>query len=136
MTLLCTNKNLNPLQRRFGILFSTTLIATSLLFMWSDHGARNSLAAWNVVLFLLPAVPFLTMMFLIPYYLRQEKDEFVRTLVIRALLWGFGLPMVVDTIWGFLWKVAPPDPSMPMMNVDLFCIAALFALAIQVRRYR
>jgi quinol-cytochrome oxidoreductase complex cytochrome b subunit len=132
----CANKNLNPLQRRFSVLFSTTLLATSLLFLWSDHVARKSLAPWNLSLILLPAVPFLTMMFLVPRYLRQEKDEFLRALVIRALLWGFALPMVVDTTWGFLWKIAPPDPSLPMMNVDLFCVAALFALAIQVRRYR
>jgi quinol-cytochrome oxidoreductase complex cytochrome b subunit len=133
---ICMNKNLNPLQRRFSILFSATLLATSLLFMWSDHVARSSFAAWNLLLILFPAIPFLTMMLLVPYYLRQEKDEFVRTLVIRALLWGFAVPMVVDTIWGFLWKLLPPDPGMPMMNVDLFCIVALFALAIQVRRYR
>lgn len=133
---LCVNKYLSPLQRRFRLLFLTTLLATSLLFIWSERVARNSFAAWNLLLNLLPAVPFLIMMFLIPYYLRREKDEFVRTLVIRALLWAFAVPMVVDTVWGFLWKLAPPNRSLPMLNVDLFCTGALLALAIQVRRYR
>ncbi|MGC2162789.1 MAG: hypothetical protein WA634_12820 [Silvibacterium sp.] len=133
MPLFC-RKHLNPMQRRFGLLFSTTLIATSLLFLWSYHASMHGL--WKPLFSFLPAIPFLTMMFLIPRYLMREKDEFMRTLVIRALLWGFAVPMVVDTIWGFLWKLSPPDPSLPMMNVDLFCIAALFALAIQVRRYQ
>ena len=135
MSMICI-KNFSPLQRRFRMLFITTLLATSLLFMLSDHVARNSFAAWNLLIILFPAVPFLTMMFLIPHYLRQEKDEFVRTLVIRALLWGFAVPMVVDTVWGFLWKLAPPDQALPMINVDLLCVGALFALAFQVRRYR
>jgi len=135
MPLLC-RKNLSPLQRRFGLLFSTTLIATSLLFMWSYHATEHGYASWKLLLGFLPAVPFLTMMFLIPRYLTQEKDEFLRMLVIRALLWGFAVPMVVDTIWGFLWKLAPPDTALPMMNVDLFCITALFVLAIQIRRYQ
>lgn len=132
---LCYRK-LNPMQRRFRLLFLITLFATSLLFVWSEHVARNSFATWNLLLILFPAAPFLTMMFLIPYYLRQEKDEFVRTLVIRALLWGFAVPMVVDTVWGFLWKLTSPGPSLPMMNIDLFCVAALYTLAIQVRRYQ
>lgn len=133
--LLC-NKKLNPLQRRFGLLFSSTLIVTSLLFMLSYHLTKSSLTAGTLLLIILPAIPFLAMMFLIPRYLKREKDEFIRVLVMRALLWGFAVPMVVDTIWGFLWKLRPPDQSMPMMNVDLFCIAALYALAIQVRRYQ
>ena len=134
--LFCANNRFKPLQRRFAVLFSTTLLATSLLFLWSDHMARNSFATWNLLLITFPAVPFLTMMFLIPRYLRLEKDEFVRVLVVRSLLWGFALPMVVDTIWGFFSKLWPLGSFIPMMNVDLFCITALFALAIQIRRYR
>lgn len=134
MPLFCKNKQLSPLQRNFGLLFSATLIVTSLLFLWSSHVLERGSA--HSLLGLLPAVPFLVMMFLIPRYFGREKDEFVRVLVLRALLWGFAVPMVVDTIWGFLWKLAPPDPSMPMMNVDLFCITALFALGFQIRRYQ
>jgi hypothetical protein len=73
------------------------------------------------------------MMALIPRYFAQEKDEFVRVLLIRALLWGFAVPLVIDTVWGFLW---PLNPVIPMLNVDLFCITALVALRIQGSRYR
>lgn len=132
---LC-RQNFSPLQRRFRLLFLITLFVTTLLFLLSAHLTKSSLTAGTLLIIILPAIPFLAMMFLIPRYLRQEKDEFIRALVIRALLWGFAVPMVVDTIWGFLWKLTPPGPSMPMMNVDLFCTAALYALAIQVRRYQ
>ncbi len=138
MSLFCRNKALNPMQRRFGVLFSTTLLFTALLYLLSTHAAHNgSTSPWKPAIFLLPAIPFLVMMLLIPRYLRQEKDEFVRALVMRSLLWGFAIPMLVDTIWGFLSKLWPLDTSLlPMLNIDLFCIAALLALAIQVRRYQ
>ena len=134
--MLFCKKSLSQLQRRFVLLFSTTLIATSLLFMLSYHESGSGPEAWRSLLAFLPAIPFLIMVLLVPRYLTQEKDEFMRALVVRALLWGFAVPMVIDTIWGFLWKLSPPDPAMPMMNVDLFCVTALFALAIQVRRYQ
>lgn len=138
MPLFCRNKTLNPMQRRFGLLFSTTLILTALLYLFSIHIVHpGSTPPWKPALFFLPAIPFLVMMLLIPRYLRQEKDEFVRLLVMRSLLWGFAVPMLVDTIWGFLSKLWPLDSALlPMMNVDLFCVAALFALAIQVRKYQ
>jgi len=106
--------------------------------MFSVHAVHDrSMLPWKPAIFFLPAIPFLVMMLLIPRYLRQEKDEFVRVLVMRALLWGFAVPMLVDTIWGFLSKLWPLNPILlPMMNIDLFCCAALVVLAIQARRYQ
>lgn len=129
MLLFCKDKPLNAMQRRFGLLFSLTLILTSSLF------TIGSITVKPVFVYL-AAVPFLVMVLMIPRYLSQEGDEFRRMLVMRALLWGFAVPMVVDTLWGFLWKLSPPDPVLPMMNVDLFCLAAIFALGFQVRRYQ
>lgn len=132
--LLCRNKALSPLQRTFVLLFSITLLVTSLLSVLSLHFLERDSS--HPVLGLLPAIPFLLMMLLIPRYFGREKDEFVRALVLRALLWGFAVPMVVDTLWGFLWKLAPVGPVMPMINIDLFCTAALFVLSFQIRRYQ
>lgn len=132
--LLCRNKALSPLQRTFVLLFSITLLVTSLLSVLSLHFLERDSS--HPVLGLLPAIPFLLMMLLIPRYFGREKDEFVRALVLRALLWGFAVPMVVDTVWGFLWKLASVGPVMPMINIDLFCTAALFVLSFQIRRYQ
>ena len=132
--LLCRKNALSPLQRRFVSVFSLTLIATAALSLWTSHTPEQTSA--HPLLGLLPAIPFLVMMFLIPRYFRSEKDEFVRVLFLRALAWGFAVPMIVDTLWGFLWKLAPVDPAMPIMNIDLFCVTALFVLAFQIRRYQ
>ncbi len=135
----CCRENFSPLQRRFTELFAFTLIATAVLFganisfreghLGGGHPARSL----GYALSALPVIPFLAMMALIPRYFAQEKDEFVRVLVIRALLWGFAVPLVIDTVWGFLW---PLNPVVPMMNVDLFCITAMIALRVQGWRYQ
>lgn len=134
-------QNLSPLQRRFTALFAFTLIATAVLFganitfkeghpgLSSGHSARTL----GYALSALPVIPFLAMMALIPRYFAQEKDEFVRVLVIRALLWGFAVPLVIDTVWGFL---LPLTPLVSMLNVDLFCITAMIALRVQGWRYQ
>ena len=44
--------------------------------------------------------------------------------------------MVIDTIAGFVWSPSRMFEAIPIMNIDLFCITALFALSFQVRRYQ
>lgn len=149
MPLFC-RKHFSPLQRRFTMLFSFTLIATAVLFsaqvsFFEGHlglHAAQSSQPLRYLFLVLPAIPFLGMMLLIPRYLVREKDEFVRTLVTQALLWGFAIPMVIDTVCGFLWNTWPAGTAtsvlkvLPMLNVDLFCIAAMFALRLEGRRYQ
>lgn len=142
MPLCC--KQLMGFQRRFLLLFGLTLLATSLLYGASEKTIIDStqISTWAKMLSTLPAIPFLVMILLIPRYLRQETDEFVRALVLRAVLWGFAVPMVLDTIWAFLWRLWPVEAAMgmlrvmPMLNVDLFCITALVAVTVQSRRYQ
>lgn len=147
MLMLCRNKALNSFQRRFIRLCSITLIATAFLFMlgltfrvgdWPFHRAHFS-GFLLYVLSALPILPFLAMMLLVPRYFAEEKDEFVRSLVMRAMLWAFALPMVLDTIWGFVvpLKLASNFAStISMFNVDIFCATALIAVALQSRRYQ
>ncbi len=143
MSFFC-KKKLNPLQRRFARLFSITLLATAVLFLLKSgfdeghlgFGPHASSQGLTYAVSLLPVIPFLAMMLLIPRYLGQEKDEFVRALVLRALLIGFAVPMVIDTVAGFVWKSASFADAMPMFNIDLFCVAALVALTMQLRRYQ
>lgn len=141
------SKQLNPFQRRFLLLCALTLIATALLFLlgetfregeWPFHGAHASGLAM-FVLSGLPIFPFIAMMLLVPRYFTQEKDEFVRTLVTRAMLWAFALPMILDTILGFvapLTLTAEAAQAVSMVNVDIFCVTAMFAVVLQSRRYQ
>lgn len=138
--LICREK-FNPLQRRFLTLFAGTLLFTAGLmairgtFMVGNQDATISHARSfsDYLLAIMPVIPFLGMMFLIPRYLLREKDEFVRTLVLRSLLWAFAIPMVIDTIWAFLW---PLHEIVAMLNIDIFCVTAMVAFRVQGWRYR
>ena len=50
----------------------------------------------------LPFLPLLTVFILTGAYLKAERDEFKRELVMRCLLWGAGASMSVNLFLGFL----------------------------------
>ena len=44
---------------------------------------------------------------MIARYLNGEKDEYLRSLVVKSTLWGLGLVMVVDPCLGYLVEFLP-----------------------------
>jgi hypothetical protein len=64
----------------------------------------------------LPAIPLLAIIAFVAQYLREEKDEFVRTEVTIALLGGIGLTLAFATVWGFLETFAG-IPRLPLWSV-------------------
>ena len=54
------------------------------------------------VLSALAVLPVLLAVWVAAHYLKAEPDEFVRTLVVRSLLWGFAVTMAGDAIAGVL----------------------------------
>ena len=40
-------------------------------------------------------------------YLSEEKDEFVRTVLVKSSLWATGVVLAFATFWGFLQSYAP-----------------------------
>ena len=50
----------------------------------------------------LPALPIIGIFAAIGRYLVEEKDEYVRMLMVRQTLWASGLTLSIATIWGFL----------------------------------
>ena len=57
-------------------------------------------AAWIVAV--LPAVPIIGLFAAMGRYLVEERDEFVRMLMVRQMLWAMGFTLSCATIWGFL----------------------------------
>jgi hypothetical protein len=60
----------------------------------------SALAVGLISLF--SVLPVLLAVWVVGRYLRAEPDEFIRALVIRALLWGFAVTMVGDAVVGAL----------------------------------
>jgi len=54
------------------------------------------------VVAILPALPIVGIFVAIGRYLVEEKDEYVRMLMVRQILWASGFALSIATIWGFL----------------------------------
>ncbi len=56
----------------------------------------------TVLLAVLPSVPIVYTILLMGLYLRQERDEFQRSVFQQCLLWGMGITLALTSVWGLL----------------------------------
>lgn len=135
--MFCSSK-LSTFQRKSLALCSMTLILTALLAMAAHEHIHPEAVAGpgEYMLALLPALPFLTLLFVTIRYLSREQDEFVRTIVLQSLFWGLVITMAVSSIWGFLSDSHLVAPLPEMFYIDLFLISTMFSLLGQRRKYQ
>jgi len=154
---LC-NKNLTPLQRRSmrligGVLLLTVLTNLSTpnlpnlffdMFPGLAHFVSSHLDAhsghYSVLLVgllaALSVLPALLAVWVAARYLKAEPDEFIRSLVVRALLWGFAVTMVGDAIAGVLMASYSRPFPISLLNADLFIVSTGIAFRLVLRSYR
>jgi hypothetical protein len=154
---LC-NKNMTPLQRRsmrrmVSVLLLTVLTNITnprlpnvffdlfpglLRFLSSHQNAHNGLSSVLVVgsLSAVSLVPVLLGVWVAANYLKAEPDDFIRALVIRALLWGFAVTMAGDAIMGVLMTYYSSPFPISLLNADLFFPATGIAFRLLLRSYR
>ena len=80
-----------------SLLYALFLIAAVYGF---KHQLVTGPAAYLVAV--LPALPVVGLFGAIGRYLVEERDEYVRMLMVRQTLWASGLTLSLATIWGFL----------------------------------
>lgn len=68
------------------------------------YGFKHQLVPSSLIYLvaILPAVPIIGIFAAMGRYLVEERDEYVRVLMVRKILWASGLTLSVATIWGFL----------------------------------
>ena len=125
----CFGERINPAQRRymqrgfgillayFGLLFSTT----TGVHRWHPQGWHLYLAA------LLPTLPIVGIFVMTGQYLREEKDEFQRDLVVRCLLWGVAAVMTVEMFTSFLRTFGWAGSLPPFANWFVLCGSVIVA---------
>jgi|SRR5580704_15704442 hypothetical protein len=60
---------------------------------------------------LVPAVPILVVIVSVGIYLRDEKDEYLRWITVKSLLWASGITLTAATVASFLGAVAQVRPA-------------------------
>ena len=133
------NKKLSALQRQSLRFLGASLIATVTLTIgvrYEFQRAHPSAVFAYYLLAIVPAIPIIFAMVIIWRYLSRENDEFVRMLVVQAMLWGFGVTMVADTIVGFFIEYLSVQLPLGILNFDVFFVSAAIALRLQMWRNR
>lgn len=137
MKLHLSQPELSPLQRRTILIFAACLALIAFVDLtWLDLAKHNPSIAVITALATAPGILVVAMIVAIGRYLARENDEFIRALVVVAMLWSFGAVMVVDTVLGVVLRNSHGMRIMPMLNIDLFCVVTPLALRIQLWRSR
>jgi hypothetical protein len=134
---LC-NKHLSPLQRRSLQLFGVNLAGTAILVKIAHDRYEQAHPSIALTYFLaaVAAIPVIAVITIVGRYLARETDEFVRMMVVQALLWGLGVTFVADTFLGCLFAYPSIYGLIPPLNLDLFVVSAGVALRVQMWRNR
>ena len=98
------------------------------------HGHSSALLVG--LLSALSVLPVLLAVWVAARYLKAEPDEFIRALVVRALLWGFAVTMAGDAIAGVYMNFYSRPFPLGVLNADLFFAATGIAFRLLQRSYR
>jgi hypothetical protein len=131
------NRNFNAFQRRSMQLIGAMMCCSVALGV-SFHGVgRNHFSTGTYFgIAALATVPIIGTMIVIARYLAGEKDEYLRNLVVRAILWGLGMVMVADTFLGYVVEYHSFHLSYLTLNMDIFVVTSILSLRIQLWQNR
>jgi hypothetical protein len=118
----CTSFRSNPAQRRYIWRFFSTTTAYVLLFAVSNRLFRTHriTGLGAVVLAMAPALAIVASIAVVGLYLAEEQDEFVRSVLVRSMLWGIAGTLAFATVYGFI------EQSIPAENFPLYGVYPLF----------
>ncbi len=128
----------NQAQRRYvihswssaGLVLLLAVGAKMAFRLWS----LNGVVAWFTAV--LPALPIVWMLIATGEYLMDEKDEFVRMMLVQCLLFGIGGTLAVTTVWAYLEDFVRA-PRLDLIWVyPMFWIFVALAYPVVKARYR
>ena len=152
MSLFCRNK-MTPLQRRTLLWVSVVMFLTVAANLFIKASPTDPLMEWApflsalvirpghaslwamVVVMVVTVFPVLLAMFVAVRYLAQEPDEFIRSMVLQALLWGMACTMAADAIASVIMAADGSAFPMGLINADVFVFAALLSFRLVTWRY-
>jgi hypothetical protein len=135
-------RDLSSLQRQtLKRLWLIVMVMSSAgcVFTTTDKGG-NGTKAHATLYALLMAISIFAILITLGRYLAQEADEFIRMIVVKALLWGVAVSTAVDAILRTV-QVWCGDANLMSglqmwLNFYFFLMGAMLSLAWQIRRSR
>lgn len=151
MSLFCKRK-MTPLQRRsirwMGVAMLFTVFANFLTPLRPDSVvysvpllselavAPGNAELWKVVVVAaMQLLPLLVAVMVAAHYLAHELDEFIRVVVIRALLWGIACTMAADAIASVVMMTSGKPFPIGLVNADVLFISTMVSFRLVTWRY-
>jgi hypothetical protein len=101
---------------RFMALYVVVILCAA-WFVKHDGGEKFFLYFWSIV----PAIPVLAVMVRMGRYLQEEKDEYLRLLVMQAILVGTAALLGSLVVSDFLRSFANTGALPPFVSFIIFC---------------
>jgi len=96
--------SMSPATKRYNWRAVWLSLAYAILLIAAVYGFKHRMfsgpIAW--VAAVLPALPIIGIFGAMGRYLVEEKDEYIRMILVRQSLWASGFALSVATVWGFL----------------------------------
>jgi hypothetical protein len=86
-------------EDRIGFVFVPLVFLVLIMLFSLSHFHLHPAGAWAVLCATVAASPMIAMIFIVGFYLAEEKDEFQRSLFVQAILWGLGVTACVASYW-------------------------------------
>jgi hypothetical protein len=117
----------NPAAKRYIRHFIPLMIAYAVAVIgvswWFRMGGPQGWLRYPVAL--LPALPIVGVIYVMGRFIVEQKDEYLRLMMVRQTLFAMGFTLVVCTVWGFL-EVYGLVPHVPAYLVFvLFCLGLI-----------
>jgi hypothetical protein len=114
-------RSLRTIEIMMGIAIGLSILLAAIL---ERHNLSIAVRYGIAVLSITPIVATIV---LVARYLRGEKDEYMRNLVVESILWGLSAVLVSDSFFSY---VRPYVSLIPIGNLslDLFVITTSFTL--------
>lgn len=117
-------EKLNPAQRRYLRRFFPAMImyvlvlfvCTAIIRAQQPHGALLALLS------VLPALPIVAVILVMGAYVVEERDEYVRTRLVAAMVGGLGLMLAITSVWGFLENGGAVAHFPTFLTFPLWCL--------------
>ncbi len=136
--MICDTKKMSPAAKRYLARFAPAMTAyVGLLFAsiwWIKHQDPHGPLLW--LLAIAPALPIIAVIAIMGLYVVEETDEFQRSILVQAMLWGLGVTLAGCTAWGFLENVELVAHLPLYMVFPIFCMTMGLAQPLVRRRYR
>lgn len=105
-------RNWSPASRRYTLRLAVLMTAYVALLIFANLMFKQGMAKGSLayILALLPALPIIGVFWAVMRLLLEEKDEFLRMLLVRQCLVATGFCLTVMTVWEWLqnFELVPP----------------------------